>query len=76
MKNNDVLLGVSAAAAALALASCRKQPVRAAEVIAAGVRQLPSEPNDPAWDDAPEHLAKLVPQDLVEPRVMKPTTDG
>jgi DMSO reductase family type II enzyme heme b subunit len=44
------------------------------EVVALGVAQLPSDPGDAAWNNAPEHLAKLVPQDLVEPRQLKPTT--
>ena len=76
MERKDVLIGGAAAAAAVALvsSSCRKQPVRTAEVVTVPAGKLPSEPSDPAWDNAPEHLAKLVPQDLVEPRLMKPTT--
>jgi hypothetical protein len=77
MERKDVLIGgAAAAAAAVALISsgCRKQAVRTAEVVAIGVGKLPSEPSDAAWDSAPEHLAKLVPQDLVEPRLMKATT--
>lgn len=76
MERKDVLIGGAAAAAAVALvsSSCRKQPVRTPEVVAVTAGKLPLEPADPAWENAPEHLAKLVPQDLVEPRLMTPTT--
>jgi hypothetical protein len=76
MERKDVLIGGAAAAAAVALVSsgCRKQVVRTAEVVAIGARKLPFEPADAVWDSAPEHLAKLVLQDLVEPRLMKATT--
>lgn len=35
---------------------------------------LPSDPGDSAWNAVPEHLARLIPQDLVEPRLMTPST--
>ena len=64
MERKDVLIGGAAAAAAIALVStsCRKQPVRTPEVVAVSAGKLPLEPSDPVWEDAPEHLAKLVPQ--------------
>jgi hypothetical protein len=77
MKRNEVLIGgAAAAAAAVALVSvgCRKQPVRTAEVVAVRASKLPADPADEAWENAPEHLAKLVPQDLVDPRLIKVTT--
>jgi DMSO reductase family type II enzyme heme b subunit len=55
-------------------ASCGKDVSRVPEVIAISSPQLPADPSDAAWEKAPEHLAKLVPQDLVEPRLLKPTT--
>jgi hypothetical protein len=58
----------------LLLAGCSKTPKAANEVIALDSAKLPSLPTDPAWDSAPEHVAKLVPQDLVEPRLMTPST--
>jgi DMSO reductase family type II enzyme heme b subunit len=54
--------------------ACRKAPQRVNEVVAVSAAKLPLTPADPAWDRAPEHLAKLIPQDLVEPRLMKPST--
>jgi ethylbenzene dehydrogenase len=60
--------------ALLAGVACKKEPVRTAEVVAAHAAQVPLDPGDPAWDRAPEHLAKLLPQDLVDPRLMKPST--
>jgi hypothetical protein len=76
MDRKDALIEGAAAAAVIALvsSSCRKTPVRTAEVVAVAAGKLPLEPADAAWENAPEHLARLVPQDLVEPRLMKPTT--
>jgi hypothetical protein len=58
----------------LSLAACTKEPRRTQEVVAVGAAKLPANPADPAWETAPEHLAKMVPQDLVEPRLMTPST--
>lgn len=49
-------------------------PQRVNEVVATGVSQLPIDPADAAWQRAPEHLATLLPQDQVEPRLLKPST--
>ena len=37
--------------------------------------QLPSDPGDAAWRDAPVYTAALVLQDMVEPRLLEPSTD-
>lgn len=58
----------------LALAACSKAPRLVNEVVAASTAKLPSVPDDPAWNAVPEHQATMIPQDLVEPRLMKPTT--
>lgn len=55
-------------------AACQRAPVAAPEVIAVPAATLPEDPAADAWQDAPEHIAKLLPQDLVEPRVLTPTT--
>ncbi|MBZ5530932.1 MAG: hypothetical protein LAO20_05830 [Acidobacteriia bacterium] len=55
-------------------AGCKKAPVQATEVIAVPAAQLPSSPTDAAWDAAPEYLAKLIAQDLVEPRLAQAST--
>jgi DMSO reductase family type II enzyme heme b subunit len=38
------------------------------------VAQLPAAPDDAAWAAAPVHAAQLLPQDVVEPRQLAPTT--
>lgn len=54
--------------------SCGPGVHRTTEVSAIPTARLPSDPSDPAWNDAPEFAAKLLPQDLVEPRLMKAST--
>lgn len=58
----------------LLAAGCKKAPAPATEVIAEPVTQLPAGPADTAWDTAPEYVAKLIPQDLVEPRLAQAST--
>jgi DMSO reductase family type II enzyme heme b subunit len=43
-------------------------------VVVASRPNLPSDPNDAAWNDVPIHVAALIPQDMVEPRLLKPST--
>ena len=67
-----------AALALIALvAACKGGPPAApsAEVVAAHRAQLPSDPSDAAWRDAPVYTAALVLQDMVEPRLLEPSTD-
>ena len=55
--------------------ACQKAPpTSTAEVVVVGRASLPSDPNDAAWQDVPVHPAALLPQDLMEPRLLKPTT--
>jgi DMSO reductase family type II enzyme heme b subunit len=59
------------------LAGCRKAevaPTSIPDVVVAHSATLPSEPDDRAWDAAPEHVATLLLQDLVDPRLMEPST--
>lgn len=58
----------------LALAGCRRGPELVPEVVALKTDKLPTSPADSAWDRAPEHAARLLLQDLVEPRQMQATT--
>lgn len=54
---------------------CQQQiPVPPANVIVVQAESLPSDGADAAWSAAPEYVAQLIPQDLVEPRLMKPST--
>ena len=66
---------VAVALTLFALTACRQVPLPSTtEVVMAAVPSLPSDPGDAAWQSAPEFLAKLQPQDIVEPRLMKPST--
>lgn len=57
-------------------AGCRQAPPPASlpEVVVAACTSLPQTPDAPAWEQAPEHVAKLISQDLVEPRLLKLST--
>lgn len=55
-------------------AACSRAPKTANEVVAVKAAAVPSSPADGVWDDAPEFTTKLVPQDLVEPRLTTPST--
>lgn len=67
--------GLLAVGAIALLHGCRKEttPVPV-DVQATQVSVLAADPQDAAWNNVPEFTAKLLPQDLVEPRQIKPTT--
>ena len=44
------------------------------EVVAVRETRLPTDPGDTAWTTAPPFPAPLVPQDMVEPRLLTPST--
>lgn len=46
----------------------------AAEVIVLPATSLPTDPLDDRWNSASEHSAALIPQDMVEPRLLEPST--
>ena len=61
--------------AALFPVACQKAPPTSpAEVTVASRASLPSDPNDAAWNDVPVHVEPLILQDMVEPRLLKPST--
>jgi hypothetical protein len=68
---------IALAAVFLVSPGCRKAgpPVPEQSVRAAAAADLPGDPADPAWRKAPECEALLLPQDLVEPRLMKASTE-
>lgn len=70
MKNVTALLLVLGV-----MAGCAK-PAAAplTEVDAPRVSALPSGPADPAWNTVPVFTAQLLPQDMVEPRLLAPST--
>ncbi len=58
----------------LVAAGCSRGPKLTNEVVALETAQLPAGPTERAWNGAPEHRAALLVQDLVEPRLMAPST--
>lgn len=59
----------------LAAAGCAGPPAApATEVVAVRIDRLPEDPADPAWSGAPAYRAELILQDLVEPRLLEPST--
>ena len=44
-------------------------------VVVTAAEELPLDPFDPAWQAAPEHIARLLLQDMVEPRTLEITTE-
>lgn len=53
---------------------CNRPVPRSTEVAAIAVATIPGDPADPAWDVLPEFAARLLPQDIVEPRLMNAST--
>jgi hypothetical protein len=57
-----------------ALPACRRPSTSPTEVAAVQTAEAPVKPDDPAWRRAPVHVARLLLQDLVEPRLMEAST--
>jgi len=74
MKHTVRILAAFVLTVLLAVAGCRQAPAPVPDVEARPVTSVPSTPTDAAWNDTPEHVAKMIPQDLVEPRLMTPST--
>jgi DMSO reductase family type II enzyme heme b subunit len=56
----------------LVLGACGgKPPAPTAEVVALWRGAIPADPADAAWQGAPPHIAPLLLQDMVEPRLLK-----
>jgi len=68
---------VALAVALLSSMGCRKAepPAPSQDVRVVAAAELPNDPADKAWQNAPEFEAKLLLQDLVEPRLMKASTE-
>ena len=60
--------------AVLALNGCREHETTASEVNALRVTNLPLDADDPVWAQASTFRAPLIPQDMVEPRLLKAST--
>ncbi len=63
------------ALAVLVSVACQKAPPTSPAEVAAVTRPaVPSDPEDATWRDAPVHVAPLLLQDMVEPRLLKAST--
>jgi hypothetical protein len=60
--------------AMLASVSCRPTPPAVNEVVAVPEGALSTDPGDSLWNDVPEYSAGLLLQDVVDPRLMQPST--
>jgi DMSO reductase family type II enzyme heme b subunit len=62
--------------AALLAPACQRStpPAPSTEVVAALAASLPTDPDDAAWSVAAPFAAPMIPQDMVEPRQVAPTT--
>jgi DMSO reductase family type II enzyme heme b subunit len=69
-----MMLAVLVTTAGMMAACGRSAPPEVAEVVAGRVATVPSDPADPVWRTAPVHVAALLLQDMVEPRLLKPST--
>lgn len=74
MKSTDRLLAWATMTVILLGPACRQAPAPVPDVVVARAAAVPSVPTDNAWDKAPEHIAKMILQDLVEPRLLTPST--
>ena len=57
--------------------SCEKHepaPIPPTQIIVVHRDNLPTNPDDAAWTDVPIFIAKLLPQDLIEPKMLIPST--
>jgi DMSO reductase family type II enzyme heme b subunit len=68
------LSGISAVFALICVGCRQATPPPLANVVAKSVANLTTASTDTDWDSAPQYTAKLILQDLVEPRLLKPST--
>ncbi|MCC6129377.1 MAG: hypothetical protein IT186_05570 [Acidobacteria bacterium] len=62
-------------AAVVLVAACQKSThAPSPDVRVVSRTSLPADPNDPAWSTVPVHVAPLVLQDMVEPRLIQAST--
>ncbi len=60
---------------ALLVVGCGKEKATTSpDVVAMETSTLPTSPDDPAWSKVPVHAADLLLQDMVDPRLMEPST--
>ncbi len=72
--NNTIRFFIALALFSLTVSGCRSAVATTTEVVAVQSSTVPVAPTDAAWDEVPEHPARLLLQDLVEPRLMQAST--
>lgn len=72
--NNTIRFFIALALFSVTISGCRSAVATTTEVVAIQSNALPVAPTDAAWNEVPEHPAKLLLQDLVEPRLMNAST--
>ncbi len=58
----------------LLVSACGHVQTPTAELNVAQVKEVTTDPDAAVWRDVPLHISKMIPQDLVDPRVMEPST--
>lgn len=71
---HTMLIGSGLALLAALLSGCSRAAESTPDVVAMTAAAVPAMPTDVAWNAAPEHVERLLLQDLVEPRLMAPST--
>lgn len=70
----STLILATALALGILMANCGGRTVSPSEVVAVPGQTITLDPADGAWNALPYHPAKLILQDMVEPRLMEPST--
>ena len=69
------VFAVAFSAALLGAFACGpREPPTSAEVVAVSRASMPADPADAVWHEAPVHVAPLLLQDMVEPRLLQAST--
>ena len=74
MKNTVLIALAILFVSLMVFASCRRAAVVTPEVIAYTKPNITLDPNDAVWNDLSVNVSKLLLQDLVDPRLMTPST--
>jgi DMSO reductase family type II enzyme heme b subunit len=72
--HRHTLSGFLAVAVPVCVGCRQATPPPPTHVVVKSVATLPADPADAAWNAAPQYVAQLVLQDLVEPRLLEPST--
>jgi DMSO reductase family type II enzyme heme b subunit len=59
----------------LIFTACRRTETPTTEIYVTRVSEITVEPESKAWDNLSMHTSKLLPQDIVDPRLMEPSTN-